>query len=410
MPSLAEFAAGAGTVESGESGEKPRQTVNLLCAADVTPEPIRWLWPGWLARGKLHVIAGAPGTGKTTVALAMAATVSTAGRWPDRSAATAGNVLIWSGEDDPRDTLVPRLLAAGADVSRIHFVGDVQERGGARPFDPATDCALLAATAERLSDVALLLVDPIVSAVPGDSHKNAEVRRGLAPLVDLGAKLGAAIVGISHFTKGTAGRDPVERVTGSIAFGALARLVFGAAKLPDEEGGGRVFCRAKSNIGPDSGGFRYDLRERDVPGYPSLTASVAEWGEAIEGEAREILAAAEASQPEGRGAALAEAEEFLSGILESGPVPKRDIVSKAEAEGITLDTLKRAKSSLGIESRKRGFGKDATTSWTFPDGHFSHTGGAIAKQAHKKSSASMEFEPPVCGNDIDTTELEEGFL
>jgi len=395
---------------AAESAEKPRQTVSLLRASDVTPAPIRWLWPGWLARGKLHVIAGAPGTGKTTVALAMAETVSTAGCWPDGSATAGGNVLIWSGEDDPADTLVPRLLAAGANVSRVHFVGDVLERGGARPFDPATDCALLAAAAERLSDVTLLLVDPIVSAVPGDSHKNAEVRRGLAPLVALAATLGAALVGITHHSKGTAGRDPVERVTGSIAFGALARLVFAAAKLPEDEGGGRVLVRSKSNIGPDSGGFRYDLRDMPVPGVAGLTASVAMWGEAIEGEAREILAAAESPQPEARGGALAEAEEFLSSILEDGPVPKRDIVSKAKAEGISVDTLKRAKASLCIEHAKRGFGKDAVTWWAFPEGHFQHTGGAIAKQAHKKASASMDSGPPVCAADLDTPEIEEGFL
>jgi hypothetical protein len=94
-------------------------TVRLLNGGDLEPEVIRWLWDGWLARGKLHVMAGAPGTGKTTIALALAATISTGGRFPDGARCEAGNVLIWSGEDDPKDTLLPRLLAMGADRKRI---------------------------------------------------------------------------------------------------------------------------------------------------------------------------------------------------------------------------------------------------------------------------------------------------
>ncbi len=92
--------------------------VVLKCAADFMPSPVRGLWQYWLALGKLHILAGAPGQGKPTLALGMAATVTIGGRWPDGSPSTAGNVLIWSGEDDPADTLLPRLLAAGADRAK----------------------------------------------------------------------------------------------------------------------------------------------------------------------------------------------------------------------------------------------------------------------------------------------------
>jgi len=105
-----------------------------------------------------------------------------------------------------------------------------------------------------------------VSAIPGDSHKNAEVRRGLQPLVNLASAPNCAALGISHFNKGSQGKDPTERITGSIAFGALARVVFAAAKTPgDHKDGNRSFCRTKSNIGPDDGGFRYDLEQRELP-------------------------------------------------------------------------------------------------------------------------------------------------
>src|SRR6187455_3072436 len=87
----------------------PLPEVNITCAADIKPERIRWLWDGWLARGKLHIFAGQAGTGKTTIALALAATVSTGGRFPDGTRAPVGHVLIWSGEDNAKDTLIPRL-------------------------------------------------------------------------------------------------------------------------------------------------------------------------------------------------------------------------------------------------------------------------------------------------------------
>lgn len=123
--------------------------------------------------------AGSPGTGKTTLAMSMVATVTTGGKWPDGSTCERGSAVVWSGEDDPKDTLVPRLLASNADLSRVHFVVDAIGPDGPRPFDPARDMPLLQSQVERLGDVRLIVVAPIVSAVAGDSHKNAEVRRGL---------------------------------------------------------------------------------------------------------------------------------------------------------------------------------------------------------------------------------------
>ena len=108
--------------------------VELVLAEAIEPTPIDWLWDGWLAKGKLQVLAGQPGTGKTTLAIALAAITSIGGVWPDGSQATAGNVVIWSGEDDPADTLVPRLIAAGADRSRIYFVKGVSKTGGSAPL------------------------------------------------------------------------------------------------------------------------------------------------------------------------------------------------------------------------------------------------------------------------------------
>ena len=332
--------------------------VQIVCAAGIRPEPIEWLWPGWLAAGKVHILAGSPGTGKTSIALAMGASITAGGRWPDGTRAPLGDVLIWSGEDDPKDTLIPRLLACGADLQRAHIVSGVVDRDGHRAFDPANDTILLLEAARAIErPIRLLIVDPVVSAVSGDSHKNAEVRRALQPLVDLGQALRCAVIGITHFSKSTAGRDPVDRVNGSLAFGALARIVLAAAKLPEDDGrvGVRLLARAKSNIGPDDGGYEYHLDI--VEAAPGVEATRVTWGAAVEGSARELLAMAEPSQGDlNDDSALSDAKRFLLDMLRDGPVESKVIYAEARGAGHAERTLHRAKKELGIEAEKEGKG------------------------------------------------------
>lgn len=340
--------------------------VTLIRADGLDPEPIRWIWPGWLARGKLHVLAGAPGTGKTTIAMAVAGAVSSARALPGGYRPTAGGVLIWSGEDDPRDTLVPRLMAAAADLKRVHMVGDYSMGEERRPFDPGRDVAVLAEAAREIGDVSLIVVDPLVSAVTGDSHKNAEVRRGLAPLVDLATHLDAALLGITHYSKGTSKSEPLERVTGSVAFGALARVVLGTVRQEAQTGQPQrmMLARAKSNIGPDGGGFVYEFEQIALPGYPGVEASRITWGAEVQGSARELLAEpeTEAEAPARNGAA-----EWLRELLQPGPVSSDEIKAECVAAGLSYGTLRRAKDAMGVKSIRKGYGDDGKWYWALPE-------------------------------------------
>jgi putative DNA primase/helicase len=334
---------------------QPFWTMSLLPASGIKPEPISWLWRDWLARGKMHIIAGQPGTGKTTLAMKMAATVSARSRWPDGTEATKGSVIIWSGEDDPADTLVPWLEASGADLNRIFFAGEMSCRKERRDFDPAKDITALQAAIETAGGSSLIIVDPIVSATAADSHKNSETRRGLQPLVDMAAKLDAALLGITHFTKGSEGRSPIDRVTGSVAFGALARVVMVAAKQQDGDHGKsapRMLMRAKSNFGPDEGGFAYSLELVPMFERPDIVASVVSWGESIDGNAREILAEAEEVPDKEAAGALQEATDFLLDLLIDGPKSAKEVRAAARDAGHSPRTIDRAKSKLGIASVK----------------------------------------------------------
>lgn len=328
--------------------------VVLVNAANLKPERVSWLWQDWLARGKLHILAGAPGQGKTTIALALAATISSGGRWPDGSHCTAADVLIWSGEDDPADTLLPRLLAMGGDPRRIHFITGTRETGEVCPFDPARDLVQLSAAAEHIRNVELMIVDPVVSAVAGDGNKNGDVRKALQPLVDLAAALRAAVLGITHFSKGTAGRDPTERVTGSVAFGAVARVVMVAAKIKKAEGDRRVFARSKSNIGPDDGGFEYAIAQTEVPDHAGFIAATIQWGASLPGTARELLAEAETPETEDddESSALGAAVKFLEVELADGPKRATAVFQQARDAGHAEKTVRRAKEQLGVEAKK----------------------------------------------------------
>ncbi|OOO03602.1 MAG: DNA primase TraC [Chromatiales bacterium USCg_Taylor] len=377
-------------------GDEPGRVI-MVRGADLKVEPINWLWERWLARGKLHILAGAPGAGKSTIAIALAATVTSGGRWPDGTKCDPADVMVWSGEDDPKDTILPRFLAAGGDPRRLHIITGVTDRDGPRPFDPGTDIPALSAAAHQLLECALMIVDPVVAAVLTDSHKNVEVRRALQPLVALGAELDLAVLGISHFTKGTAGRDPIERVTGSIAFGALPRVVMAAAKACDGTER-RIFCRAKSNIGPDTGGWEYQLVLTDVPGELGITVVRAQWGDALEGSARELLAAAEGMDDDqsGETTARTEAQEWLRETLKGGHTTDgKRLKQMASDSGIKERTLYRAAHKVGVKMLPGGFGKPRRWHLCAPmsanDGHICH----VCQTAEcRKDGADNTCTPP----------------
>ncbi|QHS51717.1 AAA family ATPase [Edaphobacter sp. 12200R-103] len=337
--------------------------IEVVSLSGIVAEAIEWLWDGYLPKGKLTLLAGAGGTGKSTLAFSIAAIVSSGGMWPDgRRCNRPGNVLIWSSEDDPADTIVPRLLAMGADVSKIHLVKTTVGADGQRlPFNPARDIPLLKQKIVANGGIGLFIVDPITSAVAGDMHKANEVRQGLQAVVDLASECNCAVIGITHFAKGTTGRNPAERVIGSVAFGAFARVVLVAAK--DEETERRVFVKAKSNISNDTGGFYYAIQAR--PLNNNITATCIDWGGAIEGSSREILATVEHQDGKDENRSqVDEAKTFLVEELKNGPRYARELIERAHSElGISEKTLQRARRQLTIQTINEGANKG--WKWSF---------------------------------------------
>jgi putative DNA primase/helicase len=331
--------------------------VVLTNASDVQIKPVDWLWPDFLPRGMLTLLAGLPGCGKSTLALAFAATITSAGRWPCGSRQTRpGSVLIWSSEDAIDVTLTPRLKAMGADLSRCHFVAGISHASGVDSFDPSKDIPKLTSQIERIGDVSMLVLDPVLSAVSGDSHKAAETRRGLQSVVDLASKHNIAVLGITHFSKGSAGASPAERVIGSQAFSALARMVLVAAKVQTETDDEskppqRIIARAKSNISADDGGFSFNLELIEI--QRGIVAQRVTWGEAIKGSALALLNDAEKTEEDGdESSALDDACEFLKQALAGGQALSKRIDKDARGAGISRRTLMRARSELKVKATK----------------------------------------------------------
>src|SRR5262245_11836019 len=149
--------------------------------ADIAAEHIRWLWPQRVALGKLSLLAGQPGLGKSQLTLAMAAAVTTGGDWPDGTRAPLGSVVLVSCEDDAADTIRPRLGAAGADLRRVQMFDWAvsRDKKGATArlsFDVAEHVPSLAALVARIGDTRLIVIDPITAYMgSADSHKTADV-------------------------------------------------------------------------------------------------------------------------------------------------------------------------------------------------------------------------------------------
>ena len=322
----------------------PSSDLAFVRAADVKLEQIDWLWEGRQARGKITVLAGDPGVGKTTLALNLAACVSTGTPLPGQSHRTspAQNVIILSSEDGLGDTLRPRLEAAGADLSRV-YLEDAGELDALRFMLPR-DVPLLEAKITELR-AGLVIIDPIMSYLDPevDSHKDQEVRSALLPLVALAKRTRVAVQLLMHLNKAT-GMAALYRGGGSIAFAGVARIVLLAAKDPDAPES-CVLARTKGNLGRPPRALCYSI------GSGSNGAAEVRWNGESEHTSETLLA------PPKRGPepdALEQAMAFVRDHLAAGPKSRGDVIESAAKVGISERTIGRAAKFLDLRSLPQG--------------------------------------------------------
>lgn len=308
------------------------------------------------------MIAGDPGLGKSQLMASMTAIITTGGIWPasaDKS--DLGSVVILSAEDDAADTIRPRLEAAGADIDRVFILDAVREGKKQRTFNLADDLQKLEGLLHEIGGVALIIIDPITAYLGGaDSHKTSDIRALLAPLSDMAARYGTAIVCISHLNKGGSSQA-LLRVTGSLAFVAAARAAYLVVK-DQQQPERRMLLPIKNNIGNDRIGFAFSIQSHILPN--GIETSRVEWeGQEIDVSADQALAANRGSLSS---SVVDDAAEFLRKILADEHVPATEVFESAKASGYSNASVRRAAASLGVEKHKIGFGGNTCWVWQLP--------------------------------------------
>src|SRR5215216_5349173 len=295
-------------VEDRVRGNGHRPVGRLL--SEVEPECVTALWEGRIFRGKLNLIEGDPGTGKSAAATDLAARVSVGKPWPDGVECKAGGVVILSAEDGLADTIRPRFDAAGGDPSKVVAVSTVPDgEGNERQIAIPDDLHVIEAAIERVGAL-LVVVDPLMAFLPGEvnSHRDQDVRRALAPLARLAERTGAAIVVIRHLNKGTGG-NALYRGGGSIGIVGAARSGLLIAKHPGDDGR-RVLASMKSNLAAPAHSLVFGLASTESG------AVRVDWKGESNLDASALLSAP--TDHEER-SALSEAQEFLREVLSDGP-------------------------------------------------------------------------------------------
>lgn len=310
----------------------------FLNCGKIEPREVEWLWPNRIPLGKITLLQGNPGLGKSYVVFDIVARITQGKAFPDGTPCPVGDALILSTEDAGDDTIVPRLIQLGADLDRVECFDKVFKDGKELHFNLARDMGKLGRLLSQKPAVQLIAFDPLTAYLGGkaDSHKNADVRSILGPLSKLAEKHRVAIVGINHLNKSE--MKAVHRGSGSIAFNAQARAVWQVSADPGDEDR-RLFLPVKMNLAK-SGGLAFHISDTGISWEKGSV----------------LITADEAEQIERGSSASGEAKDWLKEALSGGPKQSAELIAQAKADGICKRTLDSAKKALGIESRRNGPG------------------------------------------------------
>jgi hypothetical protein len=380
--------------------ERGEAALVVRCAEDIIPRPIRWLWRRRLPLGRYIELVGYPGIGKTALVMNVIARLTTDGRWPDGDQGEATDVLIAAAEDEADDVLVPRLIAAGADLSRVHFIDGIHRSDADELAELDLSKVLDFAAVVRLFEqtkAGLGFVDALddVLGAKYDGKGQTETRRALAPMRRLARQTGAAILGLRHPTKRVALGPALNAGNGSIAYGGVARGSLLVTIDPDDPDR-RLLLATKSNVSQlaDTLAFRLESQDDDDDDPPLVVWDV----KSDPRTADEVLAMLRSQEQAGAGDGGHDAVTWLGSMLEDGVSDQRAILDAARAAGYGKSSIYRAADKLRVERRASGFGAAKRSLWNLPSRSNLPTGN------NGKIGDGGKIEPgvePVGGDDPD---------
>ena len=318
-----------------------KQDLELIRMSDIQPEQVQWLWYPYIPLGKLTVIQGDPGEGKTTFVLAVIAALTKGEALPEREPLDPVNILYQTAEDGLADTIRPRLDALGADCSRVLVIDESKRE--------------LSLSDERIrqameeTGAKLLVLDPLQAYLGAevDMHRANEVRPILKRLGSVAEQMGCAVILIRHLNK-MQGQKSGHRGMGSVDFQAAARSVLLVGRTK-EDPQLRIVVPDKSSLAPEGESIAFALDPEQGFQWKGYCAYNAE--ELLGGSTKQVQTK------------TMQAEETLRNLLDK-PAPAEEILRRITAAGISERTLMTAKKNLGVLSEKRG----GQWFWRLPSG------------------------------------------
>ena len=318
------------------------------------PKKIQWVWEPYFAKGKLSIIAGDPGLGKSQLSIAIASYLSHGIPLPGsskRKAIPPGKALFISDEDDVNDTMLPRLMAANANLENCFFYKTILiKEDKEKMFEISEDIKKMEEAINKIDNLSIIFIDPISAFLGGvDSHKQAEVRGLLSKLKDIAQRKKCAIVMIHHLNKSTE-KSIMNRVAGSSAFIQAVRSAFGVIKAR----GRKFLIPIKNNIGNDETCFEFMIEPYNF-GDEIKTSRIL-WGQTLSLKEVEEMVADDFNDDIDDDSKELEvnkmnyARDFLFNVLSNGAEKVSKINSLAKKKGIKNITLRRAKENLKIDS------------------------------------------------------------
>ena len=336
--------------------------INVAMASGIETEKAQWLWPGYIPQGKITILAGDPGMGKSTIGIDLVAKISCGKPLPSGGRTVTGTCLIASAEDAPEDTIAPRLIVAEAKMSRVGVIREVKIEDQlcylSLPRDLNRLRKLVVARGARL-----LIIDPLNAFLERgtDTYKDQDIRSVLAPVEQMAEETGVAVLIIAHLTK-KEDSSVLYRVGGSIGFIGSARSVLAVGETGKKNL--RVLYSLKSNLAKKPQPLGYETRQvtrhrknaSEWKGEEKIVSSVIRWKGTVDYD------------PSNRSAvsgdkAASEAENFLQQSLTDSGVSVEDLYAEAKRAGISRGQLNRMKTEMGLKITK---GRDGNWVWSMP--------------------------------------------
>ena len=340
--------------------------LTLINAMDLKPEKMTWLWPDRIPQGRICWYTGKPNLGKSLATLDLVARITTGRDWPDgeKNLLPPQDVLLAISEDSLTQTVIPRLNAAGADLSHVKFFNRVILDKGSRHLQLVSDMSALKRGLEANPNVTLVVLDPLES-FSGDVNINInqEIRPVTDALKRICEKTKVTLIGIVHDNK-QSDVSAIQKIPGGSAVAGAARSALGFSRDPDDRNQ-YFMSMVKGNLSKKQTGIKYTIGEQTVDG---ISAPHIVWGEEHDNTADDLLNAERGNSNPGADAKklITLAKDFLPVALKDGPRRAPELITEAEALGVSVGALYRAKEQSGnilIVKRGETFAEQGRLSW-----------------------------------------------